>query len=66
MNIFVKSVAVLSAVFLLSACDTNPDAGGAGDGSGSNASMNGGAGGYLDSERNVSDRVLFDLDSSQL
>lgn len=64
MNLFTKSIAVLSAVLFLSACDTNPNAGGAGDGSGNMSS--GGAGGYLDSERNVSDRVLFDLDSSQL
>lgn len=68
MNLFVKSIAVLSAVFLLSACDTNPSANGTGDGNGSNAAMDngGGAAGYLDNEHNVSDRVLFDLDSSQL
>ena len=66
MNLFVKSIAVLSAVFLLSACDTNPNANGSGDGTGGNSSLDGGAGGYLDSEHNVSDRVLFDLDSSQL
>lgn len=65
MNLFVKSIAILSAVFILSACDTNPNAGGSGDGSGNMSSGNG-AGGYLDSERNVSDRVLFELDSSQL
>jgi peptidoglycan-associated lipoprotein len=65
MNLFAKSIAVLSAVLLLSACDTNPNAGGSGDGSG-NMSSGTGVGGFLDSDRNVSDRVLFELDSSQL
>lgn len=66
MNLLAKSIAVLSAVFLLSACDTNPtstgDAGGNG-GFGQNSGRNGST---LDAEGNVADRVLFDLDSSQL
>lgn len=66
MNLFVKSIAVLSAVFLLSACDTNPNGSGDANGNGGNSAMNNGAAGFLDSERNVSDRVFFDLDSSQL
>lgn len=65
MNLFVKSIAVLSAVFLLSACDTNPNASGGTDGKGSGA-MGAGSMGYLDSEQKVGDRVFFDLDSSQL
>jgi peptidoglycan-associated lipoprotein len=66
MNLFVKSIAVLSAVLLLSACDTNPSGSGAGDGKGGNASLNGGTMGSLDKEGKVGDRVFFDLDSSQL
>lgn len=64
MNLFVKSIAVLSAVFLLSACATDPDNKGATDGTGNNISQDGRT--TLDPEGNVSDRVLFDLDSSQL
>ncbi len=65
MNLFVKSIAVLSAVFLLAACDTNPNANGSGDGKGG---MSGPAtpGSQGDLEQNVGDRVLFALDSSQL
>ncbi len=66
MNLFVKSIAVLSAVFLLSACDTNPNANGNANGDGGMAGMNGDNGNYLDKEHTVGDRVLFDLDSSQL
>ena len=65
MNLFVKSIAVLSAVFLLSACDTNPNGSGGADGKGgmSGSSAPGTQG---DLEQNVGDRVLFALDSSQL
>ncbi len=65
MNLFVKSLAVLSAVFLLSACDTNPNGSGGADGKGG---MSGPAtpGTQGDLEQNVGDRVLFALDSSQL
>lgn len=65
MNLFVKSLAVLSAVFLLSACDTNPNGSGGADGKGG---MSGPAtpGTQGDLEQNVGDRVFFALDSSQL
>ena len=69
MNLFVKSVAVLSAVLLLSACDTDPNstagAEGKGGAAGSAANM-GEAGGYLDAEKNVADRVFFEFDSSAI
>ena len=65
MNLLVKSIAVFSAVFLLSACDTNPNTNSMADGKGG---MSGPAtpGSQGDLEQNVGDRVLFDLDSSQL
>lgn len=64
MNLFVKSIAIVSALFLLSACDTNPTGAGAGDGKGG-AGISG-TSGFLDKEHNVGDRVFFELDSSQL
>ncbi len=65
MNLFVKSIAVLSAMFLLSACDTNPN--GNSDASGKGG-MSGPAtpGTQGDLEQNVGDRVFFALVSSQL
>jgi peptidoglycan-associated lipoprotein len=67
MNIFVKSLAVLSAVFVLSACDTT-------SGSSSDASGQGGAGAGgtarpgspEDLVQNVGDRIFFDYDSSSV
>lgn len=66
MKLFVKTIAVLSAVLLLSACDT--DAKKAGDVSDKgNQSINGdGSIGYLDADHNVADRIFFDYDSSQV
>jgi len=61
MNIFAKSLAVLSAVFLLSACDSSPFGG---------ADGKGGAGGPAkpgtqeDLAQNVGDRVFFAYNSS--
>jgi peptidoglycan-associated lipoprotein len=66
MNLFVKSIAVLSTVFLLSACDTNPNAGGAADGKGGVAGGQSTPGTQGDLEQNVGDRVFFDYDSSQI
>jgi peptidoglycan-associated lipoprotein len=66
MNLFVKSIAVISAVFLLTACETTPNSSSSQDGSGS---MNGGPvtpGSQDDLAQNVGDRVFFALDSSQL
>jgi peptidoglycan-associated lipoprotein len=67
MNLFVKSLAVLSAVFLLTACETSPNSSSGQDGSGMNGS--GGPvtpGSQDDLAQNVGDRVFFALDSSQL
>ena len=66
MNLFTKSLAVLSAVFLLSACDTPTDGKGGAGGAGGAAGANGAATGYLDDGQTVADRVFFELDSSQL
>lgn len=66
MNLFIKSIAVLSAVFLLSACDTNPAGSAGGEGKGGMSSADTGPGTQGDLEQNVGDRVLFALDSSQL
>jgi len=70
MNLFTKSLAVISAIFLLSACDSTPG-GSSGSKSGVGSTSSGGpAGGsttgYLDKEQNVGDRVFFDTDSSTL
>ncbi len=65
MNLFVKSLAVLSAVFLLSACETAPSGTAGQEGYG----MAGGPvtpGSQEDLTQNVGDRVFFALDSSQL
>ncbi len=65
MNLFTKSLAALSAVVLLAACDANPNT------SGSN-SATGGTGGPVrpgsqeDLVQNVGDRVFFDYDSASI
>lgn len=68
MNLFVKSIAVLSAVFLLSACDTTPTGGAGADGKGGNGALSGNnvSGGFLDKEQTVGDRVFYEFDSSQI
>ena len=64
MNLFAKSLAVLSAVFLLTACETNPNGSGQG---GNGAYGNGGPGtGSGELAQGVSDRVFFDYDSSSI
>lgn len=66
MNLFVKSIAVLSAMLLVSACDTNPNGSGGADGNGGFSSGPATPGSQGDLEQNVGDRVFFELDSSQL
>lgn len=66
MNLFVKSIAVLSAMLLVSACDTNPNGSGGADGTGGFSSGPATPGSQGDLEQNVGDRVFFELDSSQL
>lgn len=65
MKMSLKFLSVLSAVMLLTACETAPGegggAGGTGGGAGSENVMPGTQG---DLEANVGDRVFFDLDSS--
>ena len=64
MNLFIKSIAVLSAVLLLSACETNPNEKG---GMNADGSMSGSASPGTQGElEQIGDRVLFDTDSSQL
>lgn len=65
MNLFTKSIAVVSALFLLSACENGMSSGGA-DGRGG---MSGGPttpGTQADLTQNVGDRVFFGYDSSAL
>jgi len=68
MNLLTKSLAVVSAVFLLTACETAPSSTSGANGKGGAA----GAGGPVspgtqeDLAQNVGDRVFFDTDSSQL
>lgn len=67
MNMFVKSLAVVSALFLLSACDSM--SGSSTSGKNSYGTANGGPatpGSQDDLAQNVGDRVFFDLDSSTL
>lgn len=60
-----QALAVVSALFLLAACDSSSS--GSGDQSGYGSGQNGsGATGYLDPAGTVGDRVFFALDSSVL
>jgi peptidoglycan-associated lipoprotein len=61
MKLVAKSLAVVSAIFLLAACDSGSGAGGA-NGNGSPATP----GTQEDLTQNVGDRVFFDTDSSSL
>ncbi len=66
MNLFTKSLAVVSALFLLAACETPSGSSSGADGSGS---MSGGPvrpGSSEDLAQNVGDRVFFDYDSAML
>ena len=65
MNIFVKTLAVASAVFLLAACDSTPNKTGGANGSGS-ASSNATPGTQEDLAQNVGDRVFYEYNSSEL
>jgi peptidoglycan-associated lipoprotein len=66
MNLFAKSLAVISALFILSACDTTSGSGAGADGKGGASSGPATPGSQGDLEQNVGDRVFFELDSSQL
>ena len=63
MKAVAKSLAVLSALFLLAACETGAGSGGAG---GTGASGPATPGSQEDLTQNVGDRVFFDTDSSSL
>jgi peptidoglycan-associated lipoprotein len=63
MNLFAKSIAVVSALFLLAACENGAGAGGA-NGKGGNGPAVPGT--QSDLEQNVGDRVFFAYDSSTL
>jgi peptidoglycan-associated lipoprotein len=68
MNIMTKTIAIVSALFLLAACDSTPG-GSSGSKSGQGGTANGGPvrpGSAEDLTQNVGDRVFFDLDSSTL
>ncbi len=68
MNLFAKSLAVVSALFLLAACDSTPGSS-AGGKNGSGTSANAGnakPGSADDLTQNVGDRVFFDDNSSIL
>jgi peptidoglycan-associated lipoprotein len=66
MNLFTKSLAVLSAVMLLTACETAPNSKSGANGSGSGGNPNAVKGSQEDLADNVGDRVFFDTDSSSL
>lgn len=66
MNLFVKSLAVLSAVLLISACDTVPGSSGGADGKGGMAGGPTRPGSQEDLSQNVGDRVFFEYDSAVL
>ena len=66
-SLVTNSLAVVTALFLLSACDSSPSSSGGKNGSG--RATNGGPvrpGSPEDLTQNVGDRVFFDLDSSTL
>ena len=63
MNLFAKSLAVVSAVFLLAACDTTSGAGKNGGGMYGNGGPGTGSG---ELAQGVSDRVFFEYDSSTI
>ncbi|MDX1975408.1 MAG: peptidoglycan-associated lipoprotein Pal [Rickettsiales bacterium] len=66
MNLFTKSFAVLSALFLISACDSMPGADGSSSRDGKNAGGPVRPGSQEDLAQNVGDRVFYDYDSAQL
>lgn len=68
MNLFAKSLAVVSAVLLLSACDTTSGSSSDANGQGGAGASSGPArpGSQEDLVQNVGDRVFFDYDSSAI
>jgi len=69
MNLFTKSLAVLSAVLLLTACESAPNSKSGASGEGGMSGSSGGPvvkGSQEDLAQNVGDRVFFALDSSTL
>lgn len=68
MKFFAKSLAVVSALFLLAACDSTPNSSnGSKSGQGSSMSGNGPHdGSQADLTQNVGDRVFFELNESTL
>ncbi len=64
MNFITKSLALVAATFLLSACDTTP--GGSGSGQGGQYGSGGPGTGSGELAQGVSDRVFFDYDSSTI
>ncbi len=68
MNLVTKSLAIVSALFLLSACDSTPSSSTSGK-NGTGGAMSGTAphdGSQADLAQNVGDRVFFETDSSTL
>lgn len=67
MNVLLKSLAVISAMFILSACDSMPGSSSGGKNSYGSASSGPATPGTQDDlVQNVGDRVFFELDSSVL
>lgn len=69
MNLFTKSLAVISAVLLLAACDTTSDSSSSKDAKGGASGTAGGPvrpGSQEDLSQNVGDRVFFEYDSASL
>jgi len=66
MNLFTKSLAVLSAVFLLSACESTMNKNGTANGGGNGANGPVTPGTQSDLAQNVGDRVFFELNESTL
>jgi len=62
MKLSTKILSMLSAVFLLAACETAPNKNGGADGLGNNGLATGVGQGEL--SKGIADRVFFDLDSS--
>lgn len=64
MNLFTKTLAIVSAVFLLTACDSTPSKNGSNSANGANGPVRPGS--QEDLAQNVGDRVFYDTDSSTL
>ena len=70
MNTATKFLSVVSALFLLAACETAPNGSGSGTGTGSGAGLDGSGGvngeGVGELAPGVQDRIFFDYDSSAI